>query len=174
MKIGRHCIQVILHKWYYIIIFYPLYFIFMECFDPGWKCWSISVLSYLQVSSRYNRPAVQMSTCLSLVHGYIFLLYVYLIKTCVGKYAKIYLRHLFQGYFQNVTASSTGGSSWLYFFVFSVICYLYCFMFVWRYYSFLLGFLRSVALVDKHLCALQCQGFERTWQCLDRCLHILV
>lgn len=50
----------------------------MKCFDPGWKCWRVSVLSYLQLSSRYHRPALQMSTCLSPVHGSIFLLYVYL------------------------------------------------------------------------------------------------
>lgn len=32
--------------------------IFIECFDPEWRGWSSSVLSYLQLCSMNNRPAV--------------------------------------------------------------------------------------------------------------------
>lgn len=105
-------------------------------FDPGWKRWSVSVLSYLQLSSRYNRPAVSMSTCLSLVHGYIFLLYVYLFnkdvcwEICHGF---IYIIR-FKDISQNVTTSTISGCGWLYFFY--CFCHLaFCLMFVLIYQS---------------------------------------
>lgn len=50
-----------IHNCYYTMpIFYPVLVdvIFIECFDPGWRGWSVSVLSYLQPCSRNNRPAV--------------------------------------------------------------------------------------------------------------------
>ena len=83
----RHCI----HTCYYTMtIFYPVSVdvIFIESFDPNWRGWSGSVLFYLQPCSRNNRPAVQMSTYLSVwcMVIYFCCMFIYLIKMGVGKY----------------------------------------------------------------------------------------
>lgn len=83
----RYCI----HTCYYTMtIFYPVWVdvIFIECFDPEWRGWSGSVLFYLQPCSRNNRPAVQMSTYLSVwcMVIYFCCMFIYLIKMGVGKY----------------------------------------------------------------------------------------
>lgn len=112
-------------------------------FDPGWKRWSVSVLSYLQLSSRYNRPAVLMSTCLSLVHGSIFLLYVYLFnkdvcwEICHGLFT-LFVSKIFPKMSQPLPSVVDC--------IFYSFCLVFCLMFALIYQSSL-HFLCSVVLV---------------------------